>query len=214
MYVFIDDSGDAGFKLAQGSSQMLVIACCIFTTAEDAEHVAGTMRDFRRSLGWNPLQEFKFSKMSDEIRLSFLSRLSHAPFVVRALVIDKTSFSLESRGVHSSASFYSFAIQEALSHASSLLVDAKVVIDGKSSKSHSKSIGVQLRSYLNRESQTVAKISFVDSEGNQLIQLADIMAGTIRKAFDVHSKGRETYLLALSPYLKGPSSEIREHGIP
>ena len=92
MYVFIDDSGDAGFKLERGSSEHLVIACCVFDSAEDAEITADKIRNFRISLNWHPQQEFKFSKTREDIRLGFFQAVLSCKFFVRSIVIDKKSF--------------------------------------------------------------------------------------------------------------------------
>jgi hypothetical protein len=45
-HVFIDDSGDPGFKLNKGSSSHFVIACVIFDDSLDAEEVALTIKKY------------------------------------------------------------------------------------------------------------------------------------------------------------------------
>lgn len=52
MLVFLDDSGDPGFKLDRGSSAFFVIACVIFEDKLDAEEVSLIMKRYRRGLGW------------------------------------------------------------------------------------------------------------------------------------------------------------------
>ncbi len=60
--VFIDDSGDPGFKLDRGSSKHFVIACIIFNDPLDAEEAALLIKKYRRGLGWRQDREFKFNK--------------------------------------------------------------------------------------------------------------------------------------------------------
>jgi hypothetical protein len=75
MLVFIDDSGDAGFKLDKGSSKHFVIACVIFDDNLDAEEAALKIKRLRRSLNWRDDHEFKFNKASKTIRLAFLNEV-------------------------------------------------------------------------------------------------------------------------------------------
>jgi hypothetical protein len=71
MLVFIDDSGDPGFKFDKGSSTHFVIACIVFDDNLDAEETALKIKRLRRSLGWRDDHEFKFNKASKDIRLAF-----------------------------------------------------------------------------------------------------------------------------------------------
>lgn len=89
MLVFVDDSGDAGFKLDRGSSQFFVIALVIFTDDLEAEKVAVAIKTLRRSLGFSDESEFKFSKSRPEVRRAFLDAIAPFSFTVRALIVDK-----------------------------------------------------------------------------------------------------------------------------
>ena len=91
MLVFIDDSGDAGFKLDKGSSKHFVIACVIFDDNLDAEEAALIIKRLRRSLHWRDDHEFKFNKTSKAIRLAFLNEVKGCKFRIRAIVADKST---------------------------------------------------------------------------------------------------------------------------
>ena len=47
MLVFIDDSGDPGFKLAKGSSAIFVISCVIFDDELEAEKTSVAIKEVR-----------------------------------------------------------------------------------------------------------------------------------------------------------------------
>ena len=82
MLVYIDESGDAGFKVDQGSSPVFVAAMVIFDDAEDAALTRGLIKgSAARQLHKG---EFKFSKSRDEVRDRFGSRS-----VVRAVLLDR-----------------------------------------------------------------------------------------------------------------------------
>ena len=50
MLVFIDDSGDPGFKFDRGSSRFFVIVLLIFNDELEAEKTAIAIKELRRSL--------------------------------------------------------------------------------------------------------------------------------------------------------------------
>jgi len=90
MLVFIDDSGDPGFKLEKGSSAIFVISCVIFDDELEAEKTAVAIKEFRRELKFPDDVEFKFSKSSKGIRCKFLKKINPFQFKVRSIVIKKS----------------------------------------------------------------------------------------------------------------------------
>ena len=207
MFVFIDDSGDAGFKLGQGSSEHLVIACCIFESNDDAEQAAETIRGFRNKLKWNRDQEFKFSKTREDIRLDFFKEITESKFFVRAIVIDKkiiTSPTFKADRV----SFYNYAIQEVLTHSFGAISEAKVRIDGKGSREYVKAAARYFKEQANTNDNVIANVKFVDSKGDQLIQLADMFAGAIKRTHDTGHSKQAIYRNALAPFIRRASSDI------
>jgi hypothetical protein len=205
--VFVDDSGDAGFKLGQGSSEHLVIACCVFRNADDAELAADSIRALRSGLKWHPDQEFKFSKTREDIRLQFLTAVRPFDFFVRSIVIDKkiiTSQTFKTDRI----SFYNYAIQEVLTHSFGTIADAKVRVDGKGSREYVKAAGKYFKEQANSNNNVISSVKFVDSKGDQLIQLADMFAGAIRRAHDTGHNKQQLYFEALQPFTKRSSSDI------
>lgn len=208
MYVFIDDSGDAGFKLGEGSSDSLVIACCVFPDADSAELASDEIRKIRSELGWHSEHEFKFSKTRSDIRKLFLTRISQQNFFIRAIVLRK-------RDVYSDFlktehhSFYNFAIQSVLSNSAGTIQNASIRIDGSGGRQYRQAAV----SYFRREAGAkdagiIRKVTFVDSHRDQLIQLADMVAGAIRAAHDSPRNDAKEYLLALEPRMRDERSDI------
>src|SRR3989344_441320 len=119
MLVFVDDSGDPGFKLEKGSSRFFVIALLIFQDELEAEKTAVAIKGLRRSLKFPDSVEFKFHKSSSRVRVKFLETINRFPFKIRCLIIDKTKIhSQELR--HNKETFYSYAIKTALKHSESI----------------------------------------------------------------------------------------------
>jgi hypothetical protein len=66
MLVFIDDSGDSGFKLDKGSSAFFVIALVIFDDELEAEKTAIAIKGLKRDLGFPDNLEFKFFRVLEK----------------------------------------------------------------------------------------------------------------------------------------------------
>lgn len=192
MLVFIDDSGDPGFKLGRGSSQFFVIACAVFEDNLDAEETALLMKRYRRDLRWPDEREFKFNKTRKDFVKELLSRVSGCNFKIRAIAIDKSKiYSHELKNKQDS--FYNYAIKEVLSK-SSLLKDADIRLDGHSGREYKKSTITYLRREVNKRSKKIAKVRFVDSRTNNLIQLADLVAGSIHRKYQTDKTDHKDYL--------------------
>ncbi|WP_188672577.1 DUF3800 domain-containing protein [Subtercola lobariae] len=82
MLAFIDDSGDPGFKVAQGSSPFLVMAACVFTDNLEIERTAASIADSR-------------TRLAGLIALSFTSRnaaaISESVFSTRSVSTSSSS---------------------------------------------------------------------------------------------------------------------------
>ena len=178
MLVLIDESGCSGFKLGKGSTSHFVVAMVIFDDFKEAERTSAIIADARKRLRVKP--EFKFSKSSDAVRDQFFSAVTNCRFIARALVVNKSKiYSTHLRG--DADSFYNFFVQNLIKHDGDILVDANVKIDGSGDREFRRA----LQSYLRREGSAgkVKKVTFVDSKGDNLIQLADMVCGAIARGY-------------------------------
>ncbi|MGB3009164.1 MAG: DUF3800 domain-containing protein [Candidatus Saccharimonadales bacterium] len=193
--VFIDDSGDPGFKLGQGSSSHFVMACVIFDDPLDAEEVALAIKKYRRAIGWSDHREFKFNKTNKKYVKELLGIVSKLNFRVRAICIDKSvirSHELKNK----QDSFYNYAIKEVLSKTTTL-EDADIRLDGHSGREYKKSAITYLRREVNSRSSKIKKVRFVDSGTNTLIQLADLVAGSILRSTQTNKTDSDDYVKIL-----------------
>lgn len=180
MLVFIDESGDAGFKLDRGSSSHFVIACVIFDDHLDAEETALKIKRFRRSLGRRDDHEFKFNKSSKEVRLGFFTAVEECRFRVRAVVVDKSRVS-SGHLKRDKASFHNYFIKSVIEQSSGTIQNARIRIDGRGDREYKRTAGSYFRRQLNGAGDVVVDVKFVDSSSDALIQLADMVAGAIRR---------------------------------
>ncbi len=178
MLVFIDDSGDAGFKLDKGSSRYFVIACVIFDDNLDAEETALRIKRLRRSLNWRDDHEFKFNKTNKQIRLAFLNEIKGCNFRIRAIVADKAMIrSPELRG--NKNKFYNYMIKEVLSKSAGFIKDGRIRLDGHEDRIYKKEAAAYFRQQANPSGGVIKDMKFVNSKNDNLIQLADMVAGSI-----------------------------------
>ena len=181
MLVFIDDSGDPSFKIDKGASKNFVICCVIFDDELEAEKTAVAIKDLRRKLKFSDRVEFKFNGSNFQTRTAFLKEVSKYNFRIRALVVDKSKVK---SGLlkNDKQSFYSYFIKTVLQYNKGTIKNAKIRIDGSGDRVFRKKFLTYLRKQLNSKQQKViSNITLVDSKSNVLIQLADMVAGTIRR---------------------------------
>lgn len=178
MLVLIDESGDAGFKLARGSTPHFVVAMVIFDDPKEAERTSAIIETARRDLRIKP--EFKFNKCSAQVKDGFFGAIASCKFSVRALVVDKHKIYSDNLRENKDR-FYNFFIKSLLQHDNDALVGARIKIDGSGDREFKRELGA----YLRRESESgkIANVKFSESHRDNLIQLADMVAGAIARSY-------------------------------
>lgn len=190
MLVYIDDSGDPGFQLGRGSSTHFVIALVIFDDELEARRTALAISELRRARFRNDDTEFHFNHSSDTTRQAFINAVGHCSFRVRAIVFDKAKvYSPTLR--RTPAKLYSYATKLALKRSD--IHDARVYIDRSGDRGFRSGLARYLRQELNTDVARLMKaFKQVPSRGNDLIQLADMVAGTIRRSYDPSKRSAST----------------------
>jgi hypothetical protein len=197
MLVFIDDSGDPGFKFDKGSSTHFVIACIVFDDNLDAEETALRIKRLRRSLGWRDDHEFKFNKASKDIRLAFLNEIKSCKFRVRAIVADKSIIrSVELR--RNKNKFYNYMIKEVLSKSAGKIIDGRIRLDGHEDRSYKKAATTYFRQQANPDGSIIKDMKFVNSKNDNLVQLADMVAGSLLRTTQKHKTDSDIYLKVIN----------------
>jgi len=198
MLIFIDDSGDPGFKTAKGSTQFFVVVLIVFKDNLVAEETALEIKKLRRDLKWSENHEFKFNKCEKRIRLHFLKTVASFDFEGYAIVIKKEE--IYSRALREDEEkFYSFIVRNLLSRYEDVMFkDATVKIDGRSPRSFRMQLDTYLRKMLNSPGRRrIKKIKHVNSERDNLIQLADMVAGSVHRAHKSEKTDSKIYLDAI-----------------
>lgn len=193
MLVFIDESGDSGFKLGKGSSSFFVIVCIVFKDELEAEKAAVAIKELRRKLRFSDRTEFKFNGSRKRIIVAFLELIAKSDFSIRALVVEKSKIRSPLLKDNKN-SFYSYFIKTLLTHTGGTISDAKLRIDGSGDRLFRQNFLTYLRKELNTKERKIMKnIQLVDSKTNVLIQMADMVAGTIRRYKEAEKTDAKEY---------------------
>jgi len=173
MIIAIDDAGDPGFKLGRGSTEYFAIAAVFFDDDLDAEEVALKIKRLRRHLNWNPLHEFKFRKTSAGIKKQFFSMLKPLSFRTVVVLINKNTI-VDKNVRENPSKFYNTAILEAIKACGSLH-RTHIYIDGEKGNDYRRRTKTFFRQHLSKDA--IKDLTYKDSKEDNLIQLADMIAG-------------------------------------
>lgn len=184
MLAFVDESGDAGLKVGAGSSKYFVVALVVFDDHSGAHVADEGIAQLRKDGDLHPHFEVRFNKCRKDLRVRFLSAMASHEFFYSAVVIDKESANLGGEHLTYRNAFYEFANTLVLRNASMFLRDAIVTIDGSGSRDFRRQLGGYLRRSANDEGQRViSRVRIQDSARNNLLRLADMVAGAIHRSF-------------------------------
>lgn len=185
--IWADESGDSGFKFASGSSRHLVVAV-IFVSSETVESdLIATISNLKISLGLTADYEFKFSRSSNVFKEAFLSAVAKFEWEYKAIVVDKKNLYAPAL-INNSHQLYCESIRRLLYDNNPPLEKAVLTIDEAVAKIHHREFNSVLRRYVSR--RLVRKIRQVRSGSDSMIQLADMVSGSIFRRYE---KGSALY---------------------
>lgn len=169
--VFIDDSGDPGFKA--GSSDHFVIAAALFMDSETAESLMYEIVSYRKFLGWKYNHEFKFTKNPKHVVTELLRRAKDYDFKIYAVYIQKNDFREIAPAMiqfFDKEKLYNWTIKELLRDMP--LETAKITIDGRANKQSRKDTATYLRREVNSNKSTTPVQALCSAPTSPLTALA------------------------------------------
>lgn len=182
MLVFLDESGDPGRKLDRGSSPLFTVVMVTFDENEMAAACDERINLLRYELSIPKDYEFHFTSNSRKVRLAFLEAVAPYEFFYHAFALNKDPNKLYGAGFNFKESLYKYVCGLVFENAKPYLLDATVVID----KSGDRTFRNQLAAYLRRKMREagrnlIRKVKMDDSANNNLLQLADYVAGVVNR---------------------------------
>lgn len=201
---FIDESGSYGFSF-KNHDTFFVVTAVLVEQGGKTKILEDTFKEIKNKLFHGA--EIKSSKIKDSTRTRIFSALKDLKFSYYSLIIDKRSIYDDSGIRNWRASFYKFLYRQLYeklySTFSSITCFADELIDKK--------FIAGLKLYIEKETQNTLfqQVSFTNSKETNLIQLADLIAGTLNRYFSKKSKLDVLYLLVDQNigYLKWPDEK-------
>ena len=183
MLVFVDESGDAGMKLGEGSSEFFVVTAVLFEDDDEANQCDEGINRIRVELGLPKYFEFHFSKCSRTIRQNFLEKVASFDFFYLAVVLNKPK--LYSPGFQVKESLIKYTSRLVFENAKPYLRNAIVVIDASGSKDFRNQLARYLKERIKDDGgcKLIKKVKTSRSNGNNLVQLADMVSGAIWRLY-------------------------------
>lgn len=181
MLVFVDESGNTGMKLDRpGTSPFFVVTAVVFEDRDEAALCDQAITRLRESLGWHTNAEFHFNKMSRDLRIRFLAHVAQFEFVYFAVVFNKKK--MTGPGFQFQAPFNKYAVNLVFQNAKRYLSNATVIIDGKGERVFRQQLQTYLKKRINEGGQSlIQKVKIEASHRNNLLQLADVLCGSIAR---------------------------------
>ena len=193
MLIFIDESGDSGLKIDKGSSRYFTVGLVLFEEGEEAISCDQRIQLLKREVGWRENDEFHFKNNSDKIRVAFLKAVSPYNFFYYGIVINKDPKKLFGDGFKNKSSFYKYACGLVFENAKEKMRDSTVIIDESGNLDFKNQLATYLRKRVNKNDKLIKKIKMQRSESNNLLQLADYVAGAINRSVKNEKKKSDAY---------------------
>jgi hypothetical protein len=189
--VFFDEAGDAGMAGKEGQSPFFLVVVVLFEDHDAAVKADARIGLIRHELRLTPDHEFKFHNSRPDVRRYFLKQLLPYSWFYLGVVINKKK--LYSETFNSPEMFYNYSTSLVFENAKPQLNQAIVIIDKSSSKGFRHELSRYLRAKIDKAGSLIKKIKHEDSERNNLLQLADMVARSVYRSMLADKKDRWKY---------------------
>src|ERR1051326_2533946 len=132
MLAFVDESGDTGLKLGEGSSELFVVTVVIFEDHEEAQAVDDRITLLRRELRLPAGFEFHFKHNSNRVRDALLRAVAPYEFFYLGFAVNKSR--LYGVGFKYKGPFYKWVCGTVFENSKPYLDNAIVKIDKSGSR--------------------------------------------------------------------------------
>lgn len=185
--LWIDESGDSGFQFEKGSSRFLILAAVYLDEGTPEGIIEKEVHDLKMRLRVTADYEFKFSRCKDNFKKEFFRTFANLPLQYKAIIVDKRNVSVAALKSQPKQ-LYCELVRRLLYDNDPPLQKATLILDEAAAKVHHQEFHRILKSYLSKN--LVRKIRQQRSHRNAMIQVADMVAGSIFRKFE---KGDDTY---------------------
>lgn len=179
--LWIDESGDCGFKFNKGSSRFLVITAVYLIGENKNSDIEKAINKLKSELNLNQDYEFKFSRCKNTFKNDFFRIINNLDIQYKAIIVDKKNLKAPALRFQSQQ-LYCELVRRLLYDNDPPLEKSILVIDEATAKIHHKEFNRVLKKYLSKN--IVSKIRQTRSRSNIMIQIADMIAGSIFRKYE------------------------------
>ena len=189
-YLFLDWSGDVGFKFGRGSSEYLVPT---LVSVDNYGQVREGLRRLRKNLGLPPHFEFHYNQTHPRFRAAFFAELSAMPFQAGVLIVHKPSLPFAVTKMREQERLGIFVANLILRVEPDLIEKSLLLVDGqRKDTALAQGIRVAIARALERSGRPrrLRKVKTRPARSEDGLQIADMIAGTVVSRL----QGRHHYL--------------------
>ncbi|MBN2081083.1 DUF3800 domain-containing protein [bacterium] len=183
LLVFIDESGQHDLDISKEGASNLFVCTAIIINEQNILSVTNKMRDIRNvHFNGNEIKSKNIGSKHKR-RIKILNELTPLDFSYIALVVDKSRIIADS-GLANKQSFYKYFNRMLYNRFSNVGCDISIIADEIGGVDFMNSFTEYMKSNLIPNLFTEFNHSFYNSSDQLLIQLADLVAGTLTYCFD------------------------------
>ena len=188
LYAYLDESGDPGFHETATPFFVLTLLLVDYQCQTGLREAVDRLRV---DLGFSRDPEFRFASTPPATRRRFLTAVRSWEFLAVALVVEKSR--VGEPHLKSRESLYDYFVSRLLSDDTLALHDIDLTADSRMGGSNAGRRAAQrLRACLNEAGITrVRQVRYRDSRGDNLLQVADMISGSIYHHF---ARGDDQFL--------------------
>lgn len=190
IYAYIDEFGAHGFKFEDENCSTHFIIAAIIVEPQNVQTVKNGVIEIRKKYFHNA-SEVKSKNIAYDHgrRCKVLQAMLNLPFSIFSLVYDKRKI-YEQSGLRFKQSFYKYINQQAYREITRCFPKVEIIADEMGTSDFRKSFG----EYMTARIQHIDlfdefSFNYRNSQLEDIIQIADIIAGSLAFCYDVHKKG-------------------------
>lgn len=190
--VFLDESGDTGFKFEAGSSRLFVASVVGFDSVVEYQKSEASLAQFRADFHLPSDYEIKFSKMNHERRLAAIKAAVNGEFWFYSFVLNKPR--LWSGALRQKNAVYHkvcvWLFENALTH----LSDSRIILDRCGNRDMYDALQRELHDRCEAANRPFPKsFDAEDSRNSAGLQIADLVSATVNRWYSAKPKAPDLY---------------------
>lgn len=194
--IFVDESGDTGFKFERGSSRYLVACLVGFDTKDQYQASSQSLDQLRADWGRDADHEFHFSALNRRRKLAAIEATLAGEYWVYSFVLNKSQ--LWDGALRQKHHMYQKVVSWLLENAIQKIPKSELVFDKCGNRDFYAAIKQHTHNACKRASLDHPK-SFVarDSRNSNGLQIADLVAGSVARLYSGKENAQEPYQLIM-----------------